>query len=335
MKKIINLKVLLLSIISISLTLAPYGKNSGASAAWNDNVSGLYYNLAKEVYYVNGWGPNSNYQIQNRFNNIYGNQYKIIDTISVNDRSYHPAGTLSNGDSYSLAKTGFKAMAMVSTTSPKLYIAFSGTDEMSLSDWNTSANIFQGDNPGQMYQAQLFLNYIYDTFPVYRGYNWYFVGHSLGGYNATKSYLDIRSMNYLNSSSKFKYGGAVKKTKVSGVFTFNPLPIPRHQVPSVQWQANKDGLYNTDVKNLFIQNEWLNGITDMHPYDIAYFGTKQAIDRGVKHYTQIGYSKNSSDSVSYRLTKDTTVYYGYAKLNQEAVIYNHSIFRFNSYVSNY
>ncbi|MFF2175513.1 hypothetical protein ACFVT8_03465 [Lysinibacillus sp. NPDC058147] len=171
------------------------------------------------------------------------------------------------------------------------------------------------------------MNYIYSNYPTYSGYQWYFTGHSLGGYLAAKTYLDIRSANWL-TSTPWKYGGAVNKKTISGVYTFNPLPIPKNQISSTQWNANINKVYDSEIKNLYIENEWLNGVYDMHSDKMAYFGFKGAVPSSIPTYKTINYTPKGS------ISGDLAGYYAYSLTHKKAVTDNHGISALAPYVSN-
>ncbi|MFD2046001.1 hypothetical protein ACFSTA_12575 [Ornithinibacillus salinisoli] len=329
MKKKKGFKYLLLSMVAI-ISVSFFG-SVPANAGYSDNPNALYYQLSSQVYKVNGYSSGER-SIQNQLTGLYGNKFEVIDSFDSLNNPDHPAGELNSGLPGYLNNTGFQAVTVVAERSRKLYIAFAGTNPDSLADLLTSLNIMQNDNPGQLYHAQLYLNYIYNTYPEYRNYKWYFTGHSLGGYIASKTYLDIRSANWLNSGPKFKHGGPVKKTSISGVYTFNALPIPKFQVPSVQWNANKNGVYDSAIKNMYIQNEWLNGVYDMHYTVMDYFGTKGAINTGIPYYSNISYDKHSDSG--YGIVRDLVGYYSHAKDWKKSVVDSHGIANFSKWVSN-
>ncbi|MFD2680639.1 lipase family protein [Bacillus seohaeanensis] len=302
-----------------------------SKAGYSDNYNRLYYDLSRLVYsadYIDSY-----YSIKTKLNNLHGaNKYKVISAVDVNDDYYHPMSTSSStGDLLRLDSTGFKAMAVVAEGSKKLFIAFSGTDTYwdfipDLYDANAARVTLSSKAPGQNYQAQLFTNYIYEAFPRYQDYKWYFTGHSLGGWLATKTYLDIRSANWLiPNESTFEYGGPINKS-ISGVYTFNPLPIHKNQIPSIQWNANKRGVYNSDVKNLYINNEWLNGVYDMNTDVMDYIGTQGSItNEHVLHHSYLDYRSKGAyiDIVDYARQALTA---------QKEILYTHSLSRIKPYV---
>ncbi|CAK8584791.1 alpha/beta hydrolase family protein [Priestia megaterium] len=314
-----------ISLVSMAIVMFTLSYLPAVQASYTENPNGVYYELSRQVYNVKGDGSHSS--IESALNSKLGKgKFKVIDTIDVNEQNYHKAGTSSSsGKILPLDKTGFQAMTVVIEGSKKLYIAFSGSQ--SFSDYNTAKNIMEDDIPGQLYQAQLYANYIYKNFPQYQGYKWYFTGHSLGGWLATKLYLDIRAANWvIPTTSKYKYGGPIGKKTINGVYTFNPLPIRKGQhLPQTQWDANKNGVYNQDIKNLYIENEWLNGVYDMHSTEINYFGTKGSINTGIKSYSTLGYKPNS-------LLFDVGYYYNWCDRKQQAVVDGHSIYNFTKYV---
>lgn len=250
------------------------------AAGFQDNPPGVYHRLSSLVYDVNGSTENLN-ALQYRLNSsnlAQAGKYVIIDTIDVNENYYHPMATKKSGDIEKLNATGFKAMAVVIPSSKKLFIAIAGSQDRF--DYNNAKNVLEDDNPGQNYHAQLYTNYIYKNFPEYASYNWYITGHSLGGWLATKLYLDLRSANWLVGASDWKYAGVIKKS-ISGVYTFNTLPIKKESVPDKQWNENKKGLYNKEIKNLYVSNEWLNRFQKLHPNTFNYFGAKGSINKGI------------------------------------------------------
>ncbi|HDX9580266.1 TPA: hypothetical protein ROX88_003897 [Bacillus pseudomycoides] len=250
------------------------------AAGFQDNPPGVYHRLSSLVYKVNGSTENLN-DLQYKLNNSnlgQAGKYVIIDTIDVNENRYHPMATNKSGEINKLDATGFKAMAVVVPSSKKLFIAIAGSEN--IYDFNAAKNVIENDNPGQISHAQLYTNYIYKNFPQYASYDWYLTGHSLGGWLATKLYLDLRSANWLVSGPNWKYGGEIKKS-ISGVYTFNTLPIKEGSVPDKQWDENKKGLYNKAIKNLYISNEWLNRFQKLHSKKFNYFGTKGSIDKGI------------------------------------------------------
>lgn len=323
MKKIVLFKRIIVSFVTLSLVISLFMTPS-ASAGYADNASALYYHLADQVYKVDGTSTGKQ-AVQSKLNTEFGwGRYTVIDTVdSTNYYVLHPMAKLTNGGQDFLDNTGLQAMAVVGDG--KLFIAVAGTNPTDLSDLLTSKNIIESDTPGQLYQIQLYLNYLYTEYPGYRGYNWYITGHSLGGYLAAKTYLDIRAANWLNSSTRWVYGGAVKKS-LSGVYTFNPLTIPKHQVSLTQWNANINGTYNSDIKNHYIENEWLNGVYDMHTSEMAYFGSRVSVNTGVPHYTSIGYPKSSS------IIENLVEYYAYSRIYKKIVSDSHNISTLSPYV---
>ncbi|MCL1696981.1 MULTISPECIES: lipase family protein [unclassified Lysinibacillus] len=278
---------------------------SKAQAGYTDNPSKLYYDLADQVYNV---GKKTNAEIQHAINLEHGpNKFKVIDSVDINSNQNHPMGA----PSYNLDRTGFKAMTVVIADpngSKKLFIAFAGSENVS--DYATAASsLLNGSVPGQVHQAHLYLNYIYDKFG-YKDYQWYFTGHSLGGWLAAKSYLDVRAGITVVSNQKFTHYGPIKKKKISGVYTFNALPVAKTQMTDTQWTANKNRTYHSDVKNLYIDNEWLNSIHDMHPTKLAYIGEEGAVNKKVPHFTSLSYSPFSPliDIVNYyRINKNNDI----------------------------
>ncbi|MFD0829620.1 hypothetical protein ACT8ZR_29030 [Neobacillus sp. M.A.Huq-85] len=307
--KKISLAVLIFTVLSNAFVPRTY-------AAYSDNPNVVYYDLSRLVY-----------KGSTEMNNKLSSKFKVIDFVDVNQNQYHPMGTLINGKLSELKKTGFKAAAVVIEESKKLFIVFAGSSD--IYDWNTAGKTVTEKTPGQEYQAQLYTNYIYKKFPKYQGYNWYFTGHSLGGWLAVKDYLDIRSANWVNDASKFKYGGAIGKSAISGVYTFNPLPISYDNVNLSQWNANQSGTYNSYIKNLYIENEWLNGVADMYPSKMAYFGTKGSINTGIQHYSYfyIPLGNIQADLASYYVQNSKSKNRDY-----KAVTDGHSISNFSNYV---
>lgn len=260
---------------------------SKAHAGYADNPSKLYYDLADQVYNV---GKKSTADIQHAINLEHGaNKFKVIDSVDINSNPNHPMGA----PSYNLDKTGFKALAVVinpeiPNASKKLFIAYAGTQDFS-DGANAAVSLLTGSTPGQLHQAHLYLNYIYDRFG-YKDYQWYFTGHSLGGWLAAKTFLDVRAGITVVSSSKFLHQGPIKKKTISGVYTFNALPVMKSQMTDTQWTANKNLTYHSDVKNLYIDNEWLNSIEDMHPFSLAYIGEEGPVTKyNLPHYTARNY----------------------------------------------
>lgn len=329
-KRIVIVNVLIVLLTFTSLFAAPV-----AHAGYKDNSSKLYYFLSQQVYNANGLPGDKNTGIQKVLDQKFKKgKYKVLDTIDVNNKS-HKAATRKSGGIEPFKDTGFKAMAVVSESEKKLFIAIAGSQIGAASDFSdahTARNVFEGDVPGQLYHAQLYLNYIYSAYPKYKDYKWYFTGHSLGGFVASKLYLDIQAKRWHYPSNFYVYGKAVKKTKISGVYTFNPLPVPKSQVSSTQWNANKKGTYNSEIKNFYIQNEWLNGIYDMYPNDLAYFGTQEAIDKKVKHYKSLNYKLNKVGSPPLRMASNTMSYYLWAKKNYKPVYDYHGLSSFEKHV---
>lgn len=253
---------------------------SKAKAGYADNPSKLYYDLADKVYSV---GKKTNAEIQHEINLEHGpNKFKVIDSVHLDSddplKNRHPMASPGN----SLNKTGFKAMAVIinpnnpdnPNPSKKLFIAFAGTQDKD-DIANAAVTLLNGKTPGQLHQAHLYLNYIYDNFG-YKDYQWYFTGHSLGGWLAAKSFLDVRAGITVVGDPKFTHWGPIKK-KPSGVYTFNALPVAKTQMTDTQWTANKNLTYHSDVKNLYVDNEWLNSIQDMHPSQLAYIGEEGSV----------------------------------------------------------
>ncbi|QPQ35947.1 hypothetical protein [Lysinibacillus sp. JNUCC-52] len=300
MLKKLSFTVLLSAILLVTFTLG----TSKAQAGYADNPSKLYYDLADQVYNV---GKKTNAEIQHAINLEHGaNKFKVIDSVDINSNPNHPMGA----PSYNLDRTGFKALAVVinpdnPNASKKLFIAFAGSEDGS--DYATAASsLLNGSVPGQLHQAHLYLNYIYDKFG-YKDYQWYFTGHSLGGWLAAKSFLDVRAGITIVSNAKFTHYGPIKKKTISGVYTFNALSVAKTQMTDTQWTANKNGTYDSDVKNLYIENEWLNSIYDMHSDKIAYIGVKGGVDKSIPHYSTFGYLQFGllRDIVAYRNYSDS------------------------------
>ncbi|MGE8080987.1 hypothetical protein [Peribacillus loiseleuriae] len=324
MKKLRRAPILLvLSFVLFVASLATHP--SAAKAGYADNYNKLYYDLSSLVYQVNKL---SNADIQNEINSAHGaNKFKVISAVDVESNPYHPMGSPQRLDN-----TGFKAMAVVAEGSSKLFIAFAGTDlglfvTPTLNDANTARETLTSNAPGQNYQAQLFTNYIYEAYPAYRGYKWYFTGHSLGGWLATKTYLDIRSANWLiPDKSKFTYGGGIKKSKIDGVYTFNPLPTSNKQISTTQWNANKNGVYDTEVKNLYIDNEWLNGVYDMNTDQLDYIGVQGSVNEYVLSYKYLNYMSKGP-------TWDVVDYLRQAATAQKDILFAHRLSRLAPYVN--
>ena len=319
---------------------------SPTQAAWNDNPTGVYYKLSEIVYDVGG---NKHKNVTQKKLLDLGKakdgkspKFKIIDAINVEEEPIHASALAKNGKStHKLDNTGFRAMAVVVEDSKKLFIVFAGTngflgetfvnkkfnlDNSTFKDAATAGKAVIDGDAGQNIQAQLYTNYIYNKFPQYQNYNWYFAGHSLGGWLATKTYLDIRSAKWLVSSSKFRYGGAIGKKEISGVFVFNPLPIYKKSVSSTQWNANLNGTYDKNIQNYIIQNEWLNGVRMMHSSDLYYFGSTKYYGRLLSSHRDIYYQP--SFIVGVNLLK----YYGHAYLMEPAIINEHHLVSFKNYV---
>lgn len=279
MKKFKRLgSVLALSAIILGASLA---LNSKAEAGYADNYNSLYYDLSAQVYKV---GTLTDAAIQHNINLEHGaNKFKVIDAIDVKSEPTHAMKSPKS----SLDNTGFKAMAVVAEGSKKLFIAFAGSE--TAMDYLTAKNILENDKPGQLIQAHLYLNYIYTKFPEYQNYKWYLTGHSLGGWLAAKTYIDNRA-DRLAVDTSMTYGGQIRKATIDGVYTFNALPLIRTQMGETQWNANKNGTYSTDVKNLFINNEWLNAFADMYPQQADYIGFEGSIDKGLPTYASLGYT---------------------------------------------
>ncbi|MEB2280091.1 lipase family protein [Lysinibacillus xylanilyticus] len=280
MKKLIRFgSVLALSACIFGASLAV---NSEAEAGYADNYNRLYYDLSAQVYDV---GDLTDQQIQHNINVLHGaNKFQVIDAIDVQAEYNHPMKSPKSR----LDNTGFKAMAVVAEGSQKLFIAFAGSQTSE--DYWTAKNILENDKPGQLIQAHLYLNYIYTKFPKYQNYKWYLTGHSLGGWLSAKTYLDNRAARTAIDTS-MTYGGPIRKATISGVYTFNALPLIRTQMGETQWNANKNGTYSTDVKNLFFNNEWLNAFADMYPQQVDYIGVEGSIDDlKLPTYSSLGYT---------------------------------------------
>ncbi|MDT0161633.1 hypothetical protein [Bacillus sp. AG4(2022)] len=272
-------------ILLLSVTLVD---TNNVQAGYTDNPSRLYFDLSNQAYKV---GISSDDDIKAYINKYHGggrdDKYEVIASVDVNTQPNHPMGK----PVYGLDKSGFKALAVVkkpSSGSPegKVFIAFAGTqDDEEHSDAKNALVSLNENPPAQSYHAHLFLNWLYLQNPTYQNYKWYFTGHSLGGWLASKTYLDVRSARSLVNIEPFTNRGPIKKDKISGVYTFNALPVSKAQMGSTQWNANIKGTYNTDVKNLFIDNEWLNSIYDMHDDKIEYVGVKGAVNKGIPYYT--------------------------------------------------
>ncbi|PIE91877.1 hypothetical protein [Bacillus fungorum] len=257
----------------------------GASASFQDNPTGVYHKLASLVYDIDSTGGNIS-ELQKRLDDSNigpTGKYVIIDVININGNNTKPpmAADMTGGINR-LGPSGFKAMAVVDTssTSKKLFIAIAGSENMH--DYTAARNVIENDNPEQIYHAHLYTNYIHKTYPQYASYKWYLTGHSLGGWLTTKLYLDTRSANWIVRADQWKYGGAIKKS-FSGVYTFNTLPIQEGSVTVKQWEENKKGLYNKIIKNLFISNEWLNRLQKLHSNKMNYFGDRGSINKNISN----------------------------------------------------
>ncbi|MEF2095143.1 hypothetical protein V3595_10785 [Bacillus sp. CFBP9009] len=300
---------------------------------WNDNPIYIYYKLSDLAYQIKGNKEKHKKIIQQELNklsmDIYGGELKfnIIDGVKNNTHlgqmfNKHPFSTNAEDTSkmIKLNITGFQAMAVVQENSDKLFIALAGTNEY-FDAKNAAVNLFGFKVPGQTYQSQLYINYLYDKFPEYRDYKWYFVGHSLGGWLAVKTYLDINSTTWLNAPTKFKFGGAIHNIKINGVFTFNPLGINKSGVTAQQWVDNDDNAYDNVIMNYVIENEWLYEIQKMNPQTINYFGSIKKFNKGIKDYKQFGFKPNWP-------VKDTLTYYMFHKTIRQG----HSLSNFEEYV---
>lgn len=266
-----------------------------AEASYRDNPKDVYYDLSELVYQVEGTNTISELNnLTNQLNSRQGtkDKFEVIDTINVDHRPFHPAS--SGGDNF--AATGFKAMTVIikREVNPKLYIVFAGTDKglAGINDAKAAGTIANSITPGQNHQAQLYVNYIYKRYKDYQNYSWYFTGHSLGGWLASKVYLDIRAARWLTYSSQFTYGGAIGKTAsgIKGVFTFNPLPIGKNHVSKTQWDANKNGVYDHNINNMYIKNEWLHAVQTMRHNELAYFGNRNERNTGISSYQDLSYN---------------------------------------------
>lgn len=320
------LSMVAIILVASSLVYSP----SKAEAGYDDNYSRLYYDLARLVYDAKDTDTSQD-AIEDELNALHANykKYKVIESVDINHNSYHEmaASSASPNIYYKLDKTGFKAMAVVAEGSHKIWIAFSGTDNMSTADYNTARVTMSSKNPGQAYHAQLFTNFIYEKYPEYQGFDYYFTGHSLGGWVSTKLYLDIRAANWLiPDKSSFLYGGPVKKSIISGVYTFNPLPMHKNQMQTIQWDKNKnEGIYNKYVKNLYHNNEWLNGIYDMNKDVLNYIGFKGSItSRNYSHYSNVT-DYNGFNYISSGVPYDLSDYYFWAKSYERQIVDGHSL----------
>jgi hypothetical protein len=324
-------KQTIISLVAFMLLLPIMGANSNKTeAAYSDNYNKLYYDLSRLVYSAEYL---STYDIEQELNNLHGkDKFEVISAVDVSNYPYHPMSTsATTGEWLRLDTTGFKAMAVVAKDSRKLWIAFSGTDvgwnlNPTISDAVTAKETLTSNAPGQNYQAQLFTNYIYEAFD-YKNFNWYFTGHSLGGWLASKTYLDIRAANWLiDTKTKYKFGGGIGKTPISGVYTFNPLPIHKNQISTTQWNANKNGYYNSDVKNLYIDNEWLNGVYDMNTNELDYIGIQGKItNEDVLSHRYLNYTSKGASI-------DLVDYFRQALTAQKDIIYAHKLSRIKPYV---
>jgi hypothetical protein len=318
-------------IAALSLVICVlFSSTSISKASFNENPNGVYLELARRVYDVKGNNIRANMdEIEDKLNNRLAGgieKFDVIDTIDVNSNPYHPAGASPAGYNNVLDTTGFKAMAVVIKNSKKVFIVFSGSKDPF--DYVAAERILKSVTPGQLYQAQLYTNYIYQKYSSYKDYNWYFTGHSLGGWLAAKVYLDIRAANWVNpSTTKYKYGGPIGKSHISGVFTFNPLPIGKLHVSSTQWNANKNGVYDDYIKNLYISNEWLNTLQDMNTLDLNYFGTPGSIDTGIKEYSEWVPVPSLFSYV------DAGLLLAEAGLYQKAVLEGHRVCQFGKWVT--
>ncbi|MFP7442501.1 hypothetical protein SFC50_02240 [Bacillus infantis] len=273
-------------ILLLSVTLVD---TNNVQAGYTDNPSRLYFDLSQEAYRV---GKDTDAEIAAYINKYHGggrdDKYEVIASVDVNSDPEHPMGKPVNN----LEPSGFKALAVVkkpAVGSPegKVFIAFAGTDhgEGRDADIENAAVSLTENTPAQNFHAHLFLNWVYLQNQTYKDYKWYFTGHSLGGWLASKAYLDVRSARSLVNIPPYTNRGPIKKDKISGVYTFNALPISKGQMGATQWNANLNGTYDTDVKNLYIDNEWLNGIYDMHKDEIEYIGVKGSVNENLPLYS--------------------------------------------------
>jgi hypothetical protein len=162
------------------ITCFTFSSFAPVDAYYYDNPDEVYYDLSRLVYKVTGNRINDANYVENSLDAYHPDgKFRVIDTIDVNGSYTHGISTTASGSCCSMmAQTGFKAMAVVAPGSHKLYIAFAGSQNTA--DYLTAKNIIESDIPGQLYQAQLYVNYIYKKFPDYQHYNYYFTGHSLG-----------------------------------------------------------------------------------------------------------------------------------------------------------
>ncbi|MEK3797641.1 hypothetical protein MHI18_05125 [Peribacillus sp. FSL H8-0477] len=297
MKKILKIQVLL----SIVIILFFFNFNvSTTKAAFSDKDNGLYHKLSEIVYDADNLK-----KVKKKLTDAHYPEpkFKVLDVLDIDNDKTHPIGKTANGKGiYGLQSTGFKAMAVLEKSSNNVIIAFAGTQKNNPNDVLTAINSLTSTTSGQSFQAQLYMNYIFKAkLDKDKKYKFYLTGHSLGGWVSTKLYLDIRSANWLTSKTKFEYGGAIIPS-ISGVYTFNPLPISKKSISSEQWKANKNRVYDKDVKNLYIKNEWLNSTQQGHSDSLAYIGTQGAINKKItrKNYVTTGIK----DTLIHYYTKD-------------------------------
>ena len=276
-----------------------------AQAYYYDNESTIYYKLSELIY--KGFAPlELENALRKKFGMVKGSsyitKYKVIEYVVADNQDNHPMAKPGK-----LKQSGFQAAAVVDKESKKLFIVFAGTSAGEIFDDGKAAlQTTTKTAPEQERQAQLFINYVYKNNKDYQNYKWYFTGHSLGGWLATKLYLDIQDKKWLNSSTKYKYGGAIGKKTIAGVYTFNPLPITKGSVSKGLWDQNEKGKYDSYINNLYIDNEWLNAVSDMHPKQLVYFGKETSKNMKLKKYDERPINYQKAASISENISK----YYG-------------------------
>lgn len=262
------MKLTKIALLVCLVTIISLISNNKANAGYADNTSRLYYELSSQVY-----NHSTAKTIENNLYKVFKPaKYKVIDTIDLSKTNKHEMARSADKKYIKpLSKTGFQAITVVNTSNKRLYIAFAGSAQ--LSDFRQVSETLESSQPAQVYDAHLYLNYIYNQFPEYRKYKWYLTGHSLGGYLATKSLLDAETKNILiPASRKLLHSGAIKKT-ISGVYTFNPVTMNIKHFNKGQQAKNTSGNYRKTIHNLVYKNELVHAYQQKNAKSSVYLGT--------------------------------------------------------------
>ncbi|MFC0187285.1 Mbeg1-like protein [Fictibacillus aquaticus] len=280
-KRYFNLIKLLL-VLSLASGSMLFSKTNQAQASEPPSTK-TFYKFSK-LSYVNARKEKSS--IVNQLPSGWKFVEQIDDVYNPYHAAFRPNGAISSGLSLSV---------FVNNDKDQVVIAYRGTSGGWV-DWHNNLRAATGDENVQVKNAHLYLNYFYKNNEKYREYDWFFTGHSLGGWLSQKLFLDAENNTVYNTSSnKYKYYGKIKKKSISKAVTFNPIPMSIKHTPSADWE---DMDSESDVTNHVIQNEVLNEFIVVKPNEFKYLGKVKYYDRNIKNLYQLGYSKSQLREMS-------------------------------------